>query len=408
MSEIIRHGRSVSPWLIPNTGGTAGDVHGLTNTSKTTSQDEERIPFISTSDECVDKAIPEATLSLPQAERGEIGTYLKLANLSAEPVDGIDLLDFSSALVDYFEYQRDSEDGTVERTVWLPKLAISSLGIDIADPEARVERSIELTGDNKHILAYDNKYGIHLKITFGTGDTTIDVSDPEPTADPNNSGAYILRLDRTRAGVTESLTLTTDYTYNPGTDLITIVDPDPGDVFNVYYSSDSWGTGGDITTKDPLPTPCFIKADSVTVLISDGSEEIELDKLTSASITATINRIDESVIGNNERVLREIDDTPVDVSLSGRVKDANILEAFMGHVDDNWGITDINEYLSTVRITFKMYSDSTKSTFLIGYQVSDLSFTGDDETFDAGDFGTFSVDCSASNLLITTDESNLT
>jgi len=407
-NEAIRHARAVSPYLIPNKGGAAGDIHGLTNTANSTSQDEERIPFVSTSEECVDKAIPDVGVTFPQAERGEIGTYLKLANLDAEPVSGITLLDFSSALVDYFQYERDSENGNIEKTKWFEKLAISSLTIDISDAEARLQRTIELSGDSKKILAYDNKYGIHKKVTFGTGDTTIDCSDPEPVADPNISGVYILRVDRTRDGETEEIDLTTDYTFNTGTDDITIISPEAGDVYNVYYSASSWGTGGDPTTPDPLPTPCFIKADSVTVLISDGNEEIELDKLTSLSIAATINRIDEATIGSDEKVIREIDDTPVEVSLGGRVKDDTILEAFMGHLDDSWGIVDIKKFLETVRITVKCYSDSTKSTFLIGYQVSDLSYTGDDESFDAGDFGTLTVNCSASNLLITTDEGNLT
>lgn len=411
MAESIRHARSVSPWLIPNKGGTAGDLHALTNTNKTSSQDEERISFVGTSDECVDKSLPEVTVSFPQAERGEIDTYLKLANLSSEPVGGIDLLDFSSALVDYYEYQRDSEAGTIERTVWVPKLAISSLSLDIADPEARVERTIELTSDNKIILGYGQKFGIHKKVTAGSGVSgsyAIDLSDPEPIVDPNESGVYVLRLDRTRDGETETLTLGTDYTFNTSTDDITVLAADGGDVYNVYYSAASFGTGGDPTTPDPLPTPCFIKADSVTVLISDGNEEIELTKLTSLSITATINRIDESVIGSDEKVLREIDDTPVDVSFGGRVKNSEILEAFMGHLDDDWGIVDIKKFLSNVRVTVKLYSDSTKSTFLLGYQVDGLSFQGDDEGFDAGDFGAFSVDASSSNLLITTTEADLT
>lgn len=408
MAEIIRHARSVSPWIIPNKGGTAGDIHGLSNVNTATSQSSDDIFVVGKDTRCgVDKGIPEATVTFPQFERGEIDTYLKLANLSAEPVGGLDLLDFSSALVDYFQYERDAFEGNIEQTKWFPKLAISSLSIDIADPEANIERSIELTGDNKFELSHDNKYGIHQKVTFASGDTTIDVSDPAPTIDPNNSGVYILRVDRTRAGETESLTLGTDYTYNNGTMEITITSPSSGDVYNVYYSSDDWGTGGDPTSTDSA-SPCVLKADSVTVLISDGNEEVVLDKLTSLSLSATITRLDEGVIGSDEKVLREIDETPVDVSLTGRVKNSEILTAFMGHVNDNWGITDINKYLETVRVTVKIYSDETKSTFLIGYQVDGLSFTDDSHDFTAGDFGTMTVNASSDNLLITTTEGDLT
>ncbi len=143
-------------------------------------------------------------------------------------------------------------------------------------------------------------------------------------------------------------------------------------------------------------------------MISDGNEEIELELLTSLSLGASIERIDEGVIGNDEKILKEISNTPVTVALSGRVKNAQVLEAFMGHLDDDWGITDVKKFLDNVRVTVKIYSDSTKDTFLIGYQVSGLSFTDDSEDFTANEFGTLDVNASSTNMLITTDEADLT
>lgn len=412
MADSIRHARSVSPWFIPNKGGVARDLHGITNLTGGASVDSEDVFVIGKSDKCAtDKALPTSTVSVTQLERGEILSYLTLANLDTEPTGGVDLLDFSGALVDVAFYGRDEFDGTIEKTVWFPKMAISSLALDIADPEARIERSFELTGDNERHLQYDNKILIHKKNTAPSGTSggyNIDLTSAGiPAVDPNNSGAYMLRVDRTRAGVTETLTLGTDYTYTVSGEVLNITSALTDDVYNIYFSSDAFGVDGDPTSVDSAD-PCFLKADSVTVLISDGNEEIELDLLTSLSISASLERIDEGVIGNDEKILKEISGTPVSVSLSGRVKNAEILEAFMGHVNDDWGITDVKEFLDNVRITVKIYSDSTKSSFLIGYQTSGLSFTDDSEDFTANEFGTLDVNCSSTNLIITTTEADLT
>lgn len=409
MADSIRHARSVSPWFIPNKGGSASNLHGITNISGGASVDSEDVFVVGKSNKCAtDKSIPDATVSITQLERGEINSYLTLANLDDEPVGGITLLDFSDALVDIVLYGKDEFDGVIEKTVWFPKMAISSLGLDIADPEARLERSFEFIGDNEFNLQYDNKILVHVKNTAPSGTSgayNIDLtSSGIPATDPNNSGAYMLRVDRTRSGETETLVLGTDYTYTVSGEVLNIVSALTGDVYNIYYSSNAFT---DPTSVDSA-TDCFIKADSVTVLISDGNEEISLDLLTSLSISASVERIDEGVIGNNEKILKEISSTPVTVSLSGRVKASEILEAFMGHLDDEWGITDTTRFLDNVRVTVKIYSDATKSTFLLGYQTSGLSFTDDTQDFTANEFGTVDVNASSTNLLITTTEADLT
>lgn len=410
MADAIRHARSVSPYFIPNKGGNASDLHGITALTGGSSVASEDVFVVGKKVKCAtDKDIPETTVSVTQLERGEILSYLTLANLDAEPVSGLTLEDFSNGLIDVALYERDSFSGAIEQTIWFPKTAISSLSLDIADPEARIERSFDLAGDNKHELNYDNKVLIHVENVAPSGTSgayIITVNSPTPEPDPNNSGKWILRIDRTRSGETVTLSEDAgDFSFD-GVDEITITSALTADVYNIYYSASDFASGGDPTTVDS-GNPCFLKADSVTVLISDGTTELELDLLTSLSISATINRIDESVIGNDERILREISDTPVDLSLSGRVKDSTILEAFMGQLGNNWGITDINRYLDNVKVTVKIYSDSTKSTFLIGYQVDGLAFTDDTQDFTANEFGTLDISASSTELLITTIEGNL-
>lgn len=412
MSDSIRHARSVSPWFIDDLNGTGDDFHGLTNLSGGASADSEDLFVIGKKEKCgTDTDTPESTVPLTQRERGQIATYLRLANLTSEPSGGIDLEDFSSGLIDAVFYEKDEFDGNVVRSVWFPKTAVASIGLSIADPEAVIERTFELTGDNEHELEGANKILTHVTDTAPSGTSgnyVIDVSDPEPQADPRISGAFILRIDRTRSGTLTTLELTTDYTFDSGADEITIISALSGDIYNIYYSSTTFGALGDPTTVDPCSDPAFLKAENVTVLLSDGTTEVELDKLTSLSIDATLTRLDELVIGNDERVLREIDETPVTVDLTGRISDSTIAKAFMNQLADTDVITDVKRFLSNVRVTVKIYDSADKDTFLIGYQVDNLSFTDDSIDYSSNDFGTLDVSAESDNLKVTTTQGDLT
>lgn len=412
MADTIRHARSVSPWFIPNGNGSADDFHGITNISGGATVNSEDVFVIGKETKCgTDKDIPEASISVTQLERGEIQTYLTLANLASEPGAGLTMSNFQNSKLDVVLYEKEEALGALEQTFWFPKMAIESIGIDIADQEARIERSFDFTGDNELQLNYNNKYLIHVKDTAPSGTSgsyVIDISDPAPVADPNNSGAYVLRIDRLRSGVlTQDLVLGTDFTFNSGSSEITITAGLTGDVYHVYYSASSFGSAGDPTTVDADAT-CFLKADSVTVLLSDGTTEVSLDLLTSLSIDASYTRIDEAVIGNDEKIIKEVQSTTVDVSLSGRLKNSTIAEAFMNQLGNSHGISSVASFLDNVRLTVKVYSDSTKGTFLIGYQVDNLSFSDDSQDFTANDFGTLDVSASSDNMLITTTEGNLT
>lgn len=410
MAQVIRHAKSVSPWFVPNKGGVADDFHGISDIKYGETQAADDVFVVGKEDKCgSDKKIPEGTVNFPQFERGQIQTYLTLANLAAEPVGGLDMGDFSSALTDVILYEKDDFDGNLEQTFWFPKCVLNSIAINIADPEAKIERTFDMKNDGRIDLNFGNKYLIHVEATAQTGDVgsmVVDLSDPIPVVNPNVSGEYILRVDRTRSGVTETLD-STDYSYSTGTNDLTIPSTLLGDVYNIYYSAASFGSAGDPTSVDSSD-PCFLKAENVTVTLNDGTTTVELDLLTSLSITATLNRIDEAVIGKHEKVLKEVEKVDVAVKLSGRVKDSNIAEVFMNKAGQNWGINDVTLYKENVTLTVKIYSDSTKSTFLIGYEVNDLVFTDDNSDFTANAFGTIDVGMKSTDMLITTDEGNLT
>lgn len=406
MAQVIRHAKSVSPWFVPNKGGSADNFHGLADIKYGVSQAGDDIFVVGKEKKCgTDKKIPVSKVDFPQYERGQIQTYLTLANLAAEPGAGLDLGDFSTSATDVILYEKDDFNGNLEQSIWFPKMVVDSIEINIADAEAKIQRTIALAGDGKKELNYGNKYLIHKQAAGTAGTTIISVADPVPVANPNVPSEYILRVDRTRSGSTSTLTEGTNYTYTP-TD-ITVTGSLVGDVYNVYYSAASFGGPGDPTTVDS-GSPCFLKAENVTATLNDGTTTVELDLLTSLSITATLNRISEAVIGNDEKILKEVEKNDVAIKLTGRVKDSTIAEVFMNKAGMNWGINDVALYNDNVILTVKIYSDATKATFLIGYEVSDISFTDDNSDFTANSFGTLDVSAKSDNLLITTDEGNLT
>ncbi len=410
MADDIRHARAISPYFIPNKGGSPDDLHGLTDVGADPSVSSEDVFVVGKKVKCgTQKETPEVTIPLSQLERGEIDSYLTLANLDAEPGAGLTLLDFNSSLTDVVYYLKDEFDGLVDTSMWMEKCAVSSITLNIDDPESRMTRDIELTNDNRKVLLGANRFLIYVSNTAPSGTSgnyIIDISDPVPVVDPKNPGIFVLRIDRTRAGETVTLVEPTDFTFNDGSDEITIIDGQTGDVYNIYYSASSFGSAGDPTTVDN-DSICFLKSENITVLISDSINEVEMDRLSSLSLTATLNRLDENVLGNSERILREISDTPVTIDLTGRVKRWNGEKAFMNQLTETDMISSVQEFEDNVRVTVKIYSNSDKDTFLIGYQVDNLSYTDGSFSATANEFATIDISAQTDDLLITKVEGNL-
>jgi len=407
MSQAIRHAKANKPRLYPYNGDVnPSDMDRVQSFSGGGNQPfEELYEWGRELKMAVDFDILEATASATQLEYGEIDTYLTLANLSAMPSGGLDLDDFSNAKTDIITVGKDDYNGNVEQTLWLPKMTLDSITLNIADAEARLERSFEFAGDILMRLRNDNKYFIYNKTTVESGYSAsaydITLNDPVPVEDPNHSGVYIFRVLRVRSGTTTELTLTTDYTYTSGTTTLQILSATTGDVYKVYYTSDSWGTAGDPTSLNDSDG-YYIDADSVTVTLQSGTgTEVELDLLTSLNIVATLNRISEAVIGNDEKILKEVESKTVTVTLGGRVKNSTIGEILMGQAGNDWGILDAQLYKDDITLRVKVYEDETKSTFKIGYKVTDLFMTStSQDEGNANEFLTKNVTLQSDNLLI--------
>jgi len=414
MSNEINHSSSIKPRVYPWNDATLPiDIDRATNLSGGVTQPSEDVYELGRLQKiCTDLKILEEKCTLTQLEYGEMAFYLALANKASLPSGGLALSDFDDALVDIISVIKDKFAGTVEQTMWLPKLSLNSLTFNIPNADSRIERSFDLGGDFFKILKNTNKIYMQKIYTVPSGYSasswTQVISDPAPVVDPNVAGKYIQRILRVRSGVTTELELTTDYTWTNGTTTLTILSATSGDILKVVYTAASFGTGGDYTSLNDADL-CYINADSVTVTIESaaGGGEVELDRLTGLNITATLNRISEAVIGLEEKLLKNVESYAVTVALDGRVKNAPIEDVLMGHAGANWGIIDPNLFKTDLILRVKVYEDATKTTFKLGYRVEGLSFTDDTQDVAANAFATKGINLKSDNLIISDVESDV-
>lgn len=375
----------------------------------TTTQPEEKLYEIGRRNKMVtDKGTLEATLSMTQFEYGELDAFLQIAGLSAEPSGGFELSDFDEGRLDFISPGKDVYGGTLEQTLWLENMALNSYEIAI-NADARLERSFEFAGEYAKIARYANKYVIFKTndAPSGTGGSyAIVLNDPAPVVDPNNAGVYILKLYRIRSGVATELDLTTDYTWNNGTTTLTILAALTGDQYRIWYTAASYGTSGDPQALNDVDD-YYLPSENVTITIDDGTHDpVELTKVTGMTISATLNRTDTPVIGTVEK-LKDTESYEVTVSIDQLVKNYPVEEALMGQAGQSHAIIDYSLF-DEVDVVAKVYAESTKSTFVIGYKVTGASFTdGTPADYSANAFGNNPNTLSSDNLLITADEGNL-
>ena len=351
----------------------------------------------------VDKGILEATASITQFEYGTITSYLQVANLAAEPSGGFDLDDFDAGRLDFVCPGKDAYSGTLEQTLWLEHMSLDSLTIGI-NADDRLTREFAFSGESAKIARYGNKYVVFVSddAPSGTsGSYDIILSDPAPVADPNNAGVYILKVYRIRAGVATELAITTDYTWTNGTTTLNIIAGLAADNYRIWYTAASYGSAGDPQALNDADD-YYLRSENVTVTLDDGvNTPIELTALTSLSVAATFNRTDNAVIGTNVKI-KDTESFDVTVALGGFVKSFPIEEALMGQAGQSWTIIDYSLF-AEVDVIVKVYQEAAKSTFLIGYKVSDAVFADSDaNSFDANSFGSGSLNLNSDNLLITT------
>ena len=340
---------------------------------------------------------PSLRATLRQYEYGNIEFFRKLANLG-DSVTAITLNDFKTSMVDIAGYKTD-DDGTFLGTVHYPKLRVSSFSLNIGSPEAIIERSFELAGEDELIWLNANKYLIYSRqIAVGAGAITFTLNDPSPVADPDESGndGYIYRVLRVRSGTTTELTYGTDYSFTPASTL-SINDALVDDVYKIYYTAGSYITGESTFTNNDVDVDA-ITADSVDIYLETSNY---LYKLQSATINVSFDRSDYKEIGNSEIVQRGIRNKTVTVTL-GRLLESYTIEQVLRGVATTYGKVDARKFEDDISLKLKVYSDSTKSLFKYEYRLTGLSPTAMDAGVPVDDYVTRNATLECETLVIST------
>lgn len=414
----LQHSSKATPTVFPYKDGLAkaqiDRVQEITVSSTTNREKRKEIGRVGVADWKI--ATPEVAVTLRQLEYGELDTFLHLSN-SATNDDVVDLNDFKTPKVDLAVYCTDDDD-TFKSTHWLEKLRVSGFSLNIADPEADLERTFNLVGENYKQLQGNNKYLIQVQRTIASGeDGDVDIvigsgnysNYPAPVEDPNNSGEYILRATMydSSAGTTSDISESTGagtYAYVNGTTTITCNSAVADDIYTFYYSAGSYITGSSAWTDND--SDLFgIKADCVTILLKTTSDTVY--ELQSVNVDVTFDRMDEKEIGSTDPVVEGVREKNVRITLDRLSDDIRVEEIMLGQAAD-WGIVDIKDFLDNVTIAIKIYQTNAKSTFKLGYEFQNLTITSLDANIPIDEYLNKSVTLECSEGFITSDESDLT
>jgi hypothetical protein len=356
------------------------------------------------------KRIPSSRVSLKQFEYGDLEFYRKLANKS-DATNSITLADFKTSMVDICGYKTD-DNGTFLGTVWYPKLRVSGFGINIGDPQAYIERSFNLVGEDENILEYNNKYFNYQRFACSGGaPESLTINSPSPVVDPDNSGQYMLKVLRVNIsdGTTDELTYSTatasGTTYKFVAPSTLTVATSAGDVVKAYYSAATWNavTLGATQFTNNDSDAAALSAENASIYLYDSTNHY-VYKLQSIGIDVSFDRTDYYEIGNTEVVQRGIREKTVKITL-GRILEAYTIEEALRGVDTTYGRLNTRKYLDDGILRVKIYGNSMKNTFNIGFRIPNLSPTDLGNAVPLNDYSNRQVTLESDSLTISTTES---
>lgn len=402
------HTSAWQPRVYPYNGDIAPvQIDRLQDLSATVGLNREKIREIGR-DGTVDwrKRIPSARVTLKQYEYGEIEFYRKLANVS-DATTSITLTNFKTSMVDICGFKTD-DAGTFLGTVWYPKLRVAGFSLNIGDPQAYIERSFDLVGEDENVLQGTNKYFCYAKFTAaGASPESITVNSPSPVLDPDNSGQYLFRVLRVRSGTTTELTRTT---ATPTGDYFKFTAPSTlqvaslaNDVYKVYYSAATAAEGTLFTNNNTDAGSLTAENASIYLYVSADNY---VYKLQSVAIDVAFNRADYYEIGNANIVKTGIRENTVRITL-GRILDAYTVEEVLRGAITGYGRLSAREFGDATTLRVKLYGNTAKTSFNIGYKFTNLSPTGVDAGVPLNDYATRNATLEGEDCTISTVEATI-
>lgn len=406
------HTSQWDPRVYPYNGDIApAQIDRLQDLSATPTLNREKIREIGR-DGIVDwrQRIPSTTLTARQLEYGTLAFWRKIANVS-DNTTSITLSDFKTSMVDIVGYKTD-DSGTFTASVWYPKMRTSGFGISIGDPQANIERNFSFIGEDEIVLQGNNKYFNYKRLTVsGSGVQTATVEEPTPVADPDNSGQFLLRVLRVIAdGTTTELTYSTTqptsssdtFTYSAGT--LTVYATAATDIYKVYYSAGSYMTGDTPFTNNDTDAATLVGENASIYLYISANNYVY--RLQSVGIDVSFDRSDYYEIGNDEVVQRGVNDKTVRVTL-GRILEAYTVEEVLRGKAAGYGKISTRAYFDNTTLRVKLYGNSAKTSFNIGYKITGLAPTSFDASTPLNAYAQRSVTLESDNLQISNAEATI-
>lgn len=344
------------------------------------------------------KDTPSFAYSMRQFEYGSMAFWYDLAN-KEDPASAedhyIDLDDIKETRCDIAAFLTD-DNNTFRGSIWFPKLRVNGLSLNIADPDAIIERNFDLIGEDYKML--DQKYFSFEKATAAGASLDIVL---DPVAIEWASGDYIFRVLRVRSGVVSELVETTDWTYNSGTATVTITGCVANDIVKVYYPSDTAYT---TTWTDNDADPDLLLASYAEIYMKVGSGT-RIYRLQTVGIDVSFDRADYKEIGNSEVVQYGVNDKTVTISLN-RFSEDFTLEDILAS-DTTYPYIDPREFAENIQLQVKIYDDTAHTNEKIGYLITHISPTAVGTSQAVQDYNQRTTTLEADNLKISDDFSEI-
>ena len=345
------------------------------------------------------KSTPSFKYSAKQFEYGSMDFFYALAN-KENPASGG--LDNSVDLDDLVETQTDiaafltDDNATFRGSIWFPGLRVNGFSINIGDPDATIERSFDLVGEDYKMI--DGKYFAYQKATAVGASTAIVLS---PAAVEIASGDYIFRVLRVRSGVVSELAETTDWTFVSGTNTLTVTGGVNGDVIKVYYVS---ATAYTTTWTDNEDDPDLLLAEYAEIRLKVGTST-RIYRLQSVGIDVAFDRADYREIGNNAIVQRGVNKKTVTVALD-RFSETFTLEDILAS-DNTYPVINPADFAENIQMQVLIYGEKAHTNFKIGYLITGLSPTAIGTKQDVESYGNRTCSLESDNLKISDDVTEL-
>jgi len=347
------------------------------------------------------KSTPTFAYSATQFEYGSMSFWYDLAN-KATPGSGdahyIDLDDLVETQTDIAAFLTD--DSTVfSGTIWFPGLRVNGFALNIADPEATIERTFDLVGEDYKMI--DGNYLSFEKASVVADGNKVVVLDPVPIQ--YALGDYIFRVLRVRGGAVSELeegSGTNQWEFT-GPATVTVHNCLIGDLVKIYYPS---ATAYTTTWTDNDVDSTLLLAEYAEIRLKVGTST-RIYRLQSVGLDVAFDRADYKEIGNSEVVQRGVNNKTVTLSLD-RFSENFALEDLLAN-DTTYPFIDPRDFADNIQLQILIYAEKGHTTPKIGYLVTGMAPTTIGTSQDVEAYQKRTVKLESDNLKISDDFSDL-